>query len=351
VVAIHEAFPIQAQLDFDNYEPPSIGSWSGRLLASYDNLFGIGDAIGASFTATQGLLRGEAELSAPIGARGGLLRARGRYSTSRIVSEPGNQLDIRAEFFEAGALVSHPLHRTLSSTLSATLLFEWRRSRTFLLDDIPWSFTPGAQDGQTTVSALRLPIEWTWATGRQVLVGRSTFSFGLPILGATLNSGGVEDGVFFSWLLQTQWVRRFDFLNTELVARADVQLAADPLLPIERFSLGGRYSVRGYRQNLFVRDSGLFGSIEARFPLRRHADGSPMVQLAPFLDFGRSWTTGRPVSAANWLAGIGAGVRWFPLHWVYAELYGGYGLVDVPLPPDRDAQDLAIYLRLALTGF
>ena len=54
---------------------------------------------------------------------------------------------------------------------------------------------------------------------------------------------------FFSWLGQAQLARRLETLSAQVIGRVDLQLANDRLFPLEQFAVGGRYSVRGYREN------------------------------------------------------------------------------------------------------
>jgi hemolysin activation/secretion protein len=103
----------------------------------------------------------------------------------------------------------------------------------------------------------------------------------------------IPDGEFFAWLGQFQWVRRFDPWGAQLVFRTDVQLAEDPLLSLEQFAMGGHATVRGYRENELVRDNGIISSLEVRVPLWSDTPGRPMVELAPFFDWGNSWNTDR----------------------------------------------------------
>jgi hemolysin activation/secretion protein len=49
-------------------------------------------------------------------------------------------------------------------------------------------------------------------------------------------------------------VRRFDTRGDQYVLRNDLQLAKDPLLPLEQFTVGGASTVRGYRENQLVKD-------------------------------------------------------------------------------------------------
>jgi hemolysin activation/secretion protein len=47
-----------------------------------------------------------------------------------------------------------------------------------------------------------------------------------------------------------------------MVVRSEVLLAVGELLPIEQFGIGGSDTVRGYRQDAVLADSGIFGSAE-----------------------------------------------------------------------------------------
>ena len=55
--------------------------------------------------------------------------------------------------------------------------------------------------------------------------------------------------------------------ESHLILRASTQLASDALLAMEKFVVGGHATVRGYRENQFVRDNGFAASAELRFPL------------------------------------------------------------------------------------
>jgi hemolysin activation/secretion protein len=92
-------------------------------------------------------------------------------------------------------------------------------------------------------------------------------SFGIHALGSTVNPGDLPSSEYFAWLLQSQWVRRFKFLDLQTIARMTLQLANKPLLPLEQIAVGGRYTVRGYPENTLVRDNGFIASLESRIPL------------------------------------------------------------------------------------
>jgi hemolysin activation/secretion protein len=101
--------------------------------------------------------------------------------------------------------------------------------------------------------------------------------------------------------------------DTLLVLRSSFQLSANPLLSLEQFTLGGLYSVRGYRQDLLLTDNGVFASAEVRLPVLRVDSVRGVLQVAPFVDFGVAWNNpSNPISTPNpnTLASIGLGLQW-----------------------------------------
>jgi hemolysin activation/secretion protein len=84
---------------------------------------------------------------------------------------------------------------------------------------------------------------------------------------------------------------------------------------------GGRYRVRGYRENQWVRDNGVIGSVEARVPVVRNASRADVVELTSFVDAGTAWNTKLATPDPRTLYSIGLGVCWaMPLnqatkHW------------------------------------
>jgi hemolysin activation/secretion protein len=144
--------------------------------------------------------------------------------------------------------------------------------------------------------------------------------------------------------------------NLELLFRLDIQLTADPLLPLEQVAVGGRYSVRGYRENQLVRDNALIASLESRIPLIRNRRWADYVQVVPFVDVGWGWNRKLPTPEPTMLASIGLGLRWaasfgsvVPLRPQF-EIFWGYKLKDVPTE-DGDLQDKGIHFQVILAAF
>ena len=230
-------------------------------------------------------------------------------------------------------------------------------------DQMTLNAFPGFQNGAATVSALRFAQEWTHRTIDTVLAVRSRFSVGLNVLGATINANpDTPDGQFFSWLGQAQAIKQFGekWLGMQLLGRMDLQLTNSPLFPLEQVALGGRYTVRGYREVTILRDNSFIASIEPRFPLFRWANGEPMVQLAPFVDVAHGWNLGenRPSAVApitmfpDTLASVGVGLRWniLPNDKASFEVYWGQQLNHVP-STGNTIQDHGVHLGIVANLF
>ena len=273
------------------------------------------------------------------------------------MEEPFNAIDIESESIEFEGGLRQPIYRAPGQELAASLTFNWRESDTFLLGR-RFSFAEGVKNGRSTVSVIRGVADWLDQGQEQAIALRSTFSGGIDAFGATTNPGDVPDGEFFAWLGQAQWVRRIDPWDLRLVARGEAQLTPDRLLPLEKFAIGGADTVRGYRENLLVRDNGWNASLEVRIPV---LDLSPpfvdpeiedgRVDLAPFFDIGQSWNTKVDDPAPRTISSIGIGLRWAPVRGVVASLYYGYALRDIADFQDEDIQDDGIHFSIRLIAF
>jgi len=171
--------------------------------------------------------------------------------------------------------------------LALGLALDLRRNSTFILNDIPFSFSEGPKNGRSNVTVVRFFQDWVERGASRVLAARSEFSLGIDAFDATTNNIGT-DGRFFSWLGQFQWVQQLT-PKTLLLARLTAQLTGDSLLSLEKFSVGGLDTVRGYRQNQLVTDNGVVGSFELRFP---PISNYKAFQLAPFFDIGTALKMG-----------------------------------------------------------
>jgi hemolysin activation/secretion protein len=356
-VRVEERLPVFVALEFNNYQSATVGAERGLITVAHRNLTGNGDIWSFTYGRSAGLeLQVDTSYTLPLSPRDTTANLRYQRNNSSVIEARFEPLDIESEseIFTVG--LRHPVYRTLRRELALALAVERLQSKTFLLGQ-PFSFSLGTRNGEATDTALRFSAEWLDRTPDQVIALRSRFSLGVDALGATINDNtDLPDGQFFAWLGQFQWGRRLTADDIQLLFRLDVQLTSDPLLPLEQIAVGGRFSVRGYRENQLVRDNALIASLESRIPLIRNRSWAEFVQLVPFVDFGRGWNRQVPTPDPTTLVSVGLGLRWaasfgtvVPLRAQF-ELFWGLKLKNVETE-GGDLQDNGLHLQFVLSAF
>ncbi|HND00033.1 MAG TPA: ShlB/FhaC/HecB family hemolysin secretion/activation protein [Myxococcota bacterium] len=201
------------------------------------------------------------------------------------------------------------------------------------------------------ISVLRVSQEYLHRGQNHVLALRSSFNVGLDAFESTDDRvTGDPNGRFVSWLGQGQYVHRLFQTQNEVLLRVTGQWTPDPLLALEQLSVGGYGSVRGYPENQLVRDRGAVSSLEFHLPIAYNRSGAPMVQLAPFFDYGAAWNL-RASPSPTTLYSAGSGLLVNVTRHVAAQLYWGYRLRHVTLPDSLGAQGLGLSFRVTLQAF
>jgi hemolysin activation/secretion protein len=389
-LTVQEVPRVSVGVQFDNYQSPAVGAERLVGTVGFNGVTGYGDRLQVSYGGSSGVspLLG-ASYALPVNSQGTtfLLDYRkndfaavgGAFSVLQIASRSDTMgIGIREPVFKRTAhrrvdqdqCASESENRPASRQLTLGVDLEHERNFSSLLGML-FSFSPGAVDGKYSITALRATTEFTvWRAG-EVFAVRSRLSIGLDWLGSTVHEGQapdpsslypgqrIPDSRFISWLGQYQWTRRFRFLGlqqTESVVRADGQLANHDLLPLEQMPLGGRWSVRGFRENELVFDQALTTSAELRIPMAQGYRWASRLDLVPFFDQGFGADRGVPDSPVRSIGAFGIGTRWqtrfgHRFGWRPAfELYWGF-LRYHRNPADRgDLQDHGIHFQVSFGG-
>lgn len=365
-VKVKEASPWKVWLDFNNYQTPLVGAERGLVTLAHQNVTGHGDP----FSITSGGSRGvhpiiDASYTLPLNRYDTTFTASYRRNEFLVVADQFRALDLNSQSEIFSFTLRHPIYRTLTDELAVAITGEHLYNKitsAFDLQGQPFRFIPGSSDtGVSTVSTLRFIQEYQHRTASSVIALRSRVSVGFDVLGATINSREattangepLPSGRFVSWLGQAQAVKRLDYLGGwQILGRLDLQLSNNRLFPLEQVPVGGRFSVRGYRENTFVRDNAFLASLESRVPLLKYASGEDMVQFAQFVDVGRSWMSREPTHGLQTLASVGLGIRWnvLPRDRARFELYWGVPLNHLPRP-SGNLQDYGIHLQAVVQAF
>ncbi len=358
IVNVEEEIPFSAWVALNNYQSPSVGAERGLATLAHRNLTGYGDILSFTYGRSEGL---DPQIDVwylrPLTARDTTGLFRYRKNDFDVVRRPFEALEVESESDIYELTFRHPFYRSLNQEFALALTGEHLRNKTRLLGE-PFSFATGAVEGESVVTAFRFYQEWTYRTQSRVLAARSRFSLGTELLDATINPSGIPDSQFFSWLYQFQWAEILKPWDVQMFFRMDSQLSDDPLLPLEQIAVGGRYTVRGYRENLLVTDQALIASLEFRIPVVRKKRWADYLQLIPFADYGRAWNKDRPTLSPKSISSIGVGLRWgvtlirSPVEVALQfEFFWGYALRDVEVSGEHDLQDEGIHLQLLIAKF
>ncbi len=336
-------------IGFDNHRASSIGAESPWVAATVRNLTGFGEILDARVAFSEGATVGSAGFSVPLNARDTTLAGYFARSDAKIVEDAFDALDIESLTDTWGVSLSHPLLNGLNRRLTLSLGFESKTSTSKLLGE-RFSFSPGAEDGESDSRAAYLSVDWLDQGSNHVFAARGTYRRGLDVLGASrfdgdqrLNPTGA-DSEFDLYLLQGLVRYRLKPLlpvlheRAQLVFRTTAQITWDGLMSVDKIALGGNRSVRGYPENLLVRDNGAHASLEVQLPIPGYTDqpGWRNLVLAPFIDYGRSWDEidTDPISATRntddvrSVLSAGLGVLWQPLRGLNVQVYWGVDLRD-----------------------
>jgi len=175
----------------------SLGEVKLTLLGAVNNLTGRGDQLGAEFGWAEGIPHDlRLRYRTPITARDTALGVHYENTEAIVKEEPFDVLDITSRLETIGIELSHPVYRTPNRQLVLAGVLERRETETTLLG-VPFSFSPGVNDGKATVSVLRLVADYLDRGRTQVIAARSTISVGLDafvLLGEQL-AGAAEAGL------------------------------------------------------------------------------------------------------------------------------------------------------------
>jgi hemolysin activation/secretion protein len=352
-VKVEESVPYEGAIGVNNERSPAVGEVQAYVFVTHRNLTGRGDALSAQLSATEGLNDLVLSYAIPLNARGTSAQLFYEKTDSDVIEEPFDLLDIENKTESIELSVAHPFIKTPSTFLVGSLGIEKVHSETSLLGE-PFSFSPGVQDGVSDVSVVPLGLDWTGRSQNSVLTLGSIFRFGVDAFGATINDNA-PDSEFITWQGLLQYARRLEVLDSQIAVRAFTQLADQPLLPVEKLAVGGATTVRGYRENQFVRDNGVVASLEWRIPVfpDKKTEGRFRLQLVPFVDYGRSWNEEGTVltSKVEEISSAGLGFLWDPSPSWHIQLFLAHAFDDINIPGEKTLQDEGVHFRVSYRVF
>ena len=294
----------------DNRRLPSTGSVQGQTSLSVSNLLGIGEQVSFGYSLTEGSDTLDVRLETPVNTRNGRLSFQYAAINGQIVEEPIDEFDIRRDSHIYALSFEQPIFSRATNSIVEEFsvgIGGTRVNSQATLSGFPFPLSPGADDnGETRTTEISAFQTYTRRSRNNALFINSQFDTGIDAFNATV--GEEPNTQYLTWEGQVAWVQQFSNLS-ELRLEGAVQLSGEPLIPFSQFSIGGPSSVRGYRQDALLADSGLSGTAELLFPVAR--SGEHELSLIPFAGIGVGWNnSAQRAIDSNFLAAVGVGAQY-----------------------------------------
>lgn len=311
-VDVERARPYQLNFYANNYSPVAIGAETATVGGWIRNLTRHGDLVEASY---QGPLRhGNARRKAvgwrlPINTVGTQVSLNYDEGYSSVIEQPTQQLDIESQIVTKDVGLSQVVFETLRRKFTVGINRVNRENRTTLFGQ-PFSFVANEPTGTSRANDWRIWQEYAHRWENQVLALRSTFTFGdNNQIDTGLPPGTTVDRRYRIWLGQAQFARRIRDDGTQVILRLAIQETSDRLISLEGMSVGGVNTVRGYRENQLVRDTGAVANVEIAIPLMAGSGNQIKLDLAPFVDYGRARNIGETAAVISSM-GLATHLQW-----------------------------------------
>ncbi len=346
-ITFTEAKTFSTRLFTDNYGNVSSGIYRAGVTLQEANLTGIGDSASVSYlrsgtSNTYGL-----GYQYPLNPTGGTLNFNASIGDSRVSQPEFASLNIAtdSQIYELG--YRQPIIRSPREELALGIGLAFENSASTLGGQAFNFQSLASDDGRSQARVLRLTQEYVNRDTAGAWAFRSAFSAGLNLLGATIRNDGSPDGRFLYWTGQALRVQRLgEDRDTLAFFRVNMQLTGDRLLSLNRFSVGGPQSVRGYRQNQNSGDAGIQGSVELQLPVLRDDDGLAIVKLLPFVEAGTVWNNRTTNPSPQTLFSVGLGAQYQPFRNLTLRLDFGIPLVNAN-NAGTNLQDSGLYFSIS----
>lgn len=341
----------------DNYRAPSVGGIALGANAWIRNLTRQGDLIDFTFLTSVPSGGDAYQYSGtwlmPISDYGTRAYFTANNSNVSIIEEPLANINIKSNSFTVEGGINQLLIDNLKRRFSIGAGISFKDNETSLLGQ-SFSFIPGLPNGKNQISAVRINQEYIERWDKFVLALRSTFSVGVNAFGSTIQKNHLNpDSEYFAWLGQTRSIWNLPQIKSDFVFKGAIQVSNDPLLPLERMAVGGRHTVRGYRENQLVRDNGYAASTELHVHLLGDNQTKYRFDLVPFFDFGAAWNNHDSTPTQQTIQHIhSAGIGFqFRIHRFTSEFFWAHRLESKSPQQHGDLQDQGIHFQARLDAF
>ena len=302
-----EADAFSITIGGNNYRSPSVGEGQAEIALEHLSLLGRGDRLNLNYQDTDGVDAYSLRYDLPILALNSRIAVYHAKGDTLVVEEPFNEIALESETDTTGFQLTSAWRDTGSSRFSTIIGYEQKESLTMLLG-LPFDFSQGSRNGITEASVWSLGVEWARSGADSGLALRLTGRMGSDENDVPSPIGA--DGDFNVFRLQGQYVRRLDDA-WEFGLGVSIQETSDTLPSFERIALGGHDTVRGFRENQLLKDSGLLANARLSVTLLSPENVNDLaVKAHLFYDYGEGENSAEAlnVDTEGDISSVGVGI-------------------------------------------
>lgn len=334
-----EQFPYHITASYDSFGRETTGLLRGGILANTDSLFGFQDKLSAAINMARSSFSPYLDYNVPVNKDGTRVGVSYIYGRSDISSGQYRDFGIISKTNVFSTYITHPLVQTdrfsLNLNASANLKFA------------------NASISDYTYSKYN---DYNISVG---IGGQYKFKKSL-LYGSLYSTNGVIDDMmqsnneknYFSKLNGDLYYIHYLPKNIIATIRTGGQYSPYNIPFIEQYQIGGMSSVRGYTESLLMSASSYYTSLEFLFPIiflpkeinvpfRKKECKFALrdsVKFAVFADTGAIMPYQEQSGNINFLASVGAGLRFAFSKYVTARIYVGIPLMNKDIYGEASAR-------------
>ncbi|MDH5546939.1 MAG: hypothetical protein OEZ43_15200 [Gammaproteobacteria bacterium] len=346
LLRVNENKPYEYAISVNNYQSPLIGAEGVHVSTRYNNYFGWSERAQLSLYKSWYHTQLGFSYDMPLRQSHIMLLAGGSYSSGQInnkeLPESGNSNESFDTELRNENRVIHLELGYRSSRWQGSQLFraglQWQKMQTKIADTSDLFDEPD-------VYALR--FGWRGDTVVRSFMLEFDTAYRWNLFGAAQPSGYRGQLQYHVQLSSPVGIIDTDSLLFKIAG----QFAPGALASIDRYPLGGRYSLRGIRENALLADNVLSMSLDYHLPLLIDAwlIGEQRVMLIPFVDYGQANVMAQ--RTLNTLISTGLGLRWQSRESYAAELFWAWAPGKKDDYSGRNLQDFGVSFNFSYRYF
>lgn len=336
VLKAEEKFPYHFMASYDSFGRDTTGLMRGGLMLSTDSFLGFQDRLTGAVNMARSSTTPFVDYNFPINRKGTRLGFTYMYGDNHVTSGQYRDFNLRANTHIFSSYITHPIKDTEKFQLNFNTSANIKLSSASVMD-FRYSHY---QDYNIAVG-----LGGRYNFKRSVLFG-SVYS-----TNGVIRDGMRENSNYFTKVNADGYY--IHYLPKGIIAtlRVGGQYSPNNIPYIEQYQIGGISSVRGYTESILLAPKSYFASVELLFPIpflpetvKNPFDREQgfrlrdAVKFATFFDHGAVFAYHVPVGSINFLASVGAGLRFAISKYITARFYVGLPLMNASLLRQSNAR-------------